>query len=66
MELGGCTWIINTLHGRLHHPRMRALMLTPFARSLLFQIALLLCVLVNSNPSLTMPCIRHHGPSRES
>jgi hypothetical protein len=55
MKVGGCTWIINILRGRLHHLRMLALMLTPFARSLLLvQVALLLYALVNSNPSLTM------------
>jgi hypothetical protein len=45
MKFGGCTWIMNIMHGRLHHLRMLALMLTPFARSLmLVQVALLLCV----------------------
>jgi hypothetical protein len=30
MKLGSCTWVMNIMHGRLHHPRMRAFMLTPF------------------------------------
>jgi hypothetical protein len=30
MKFGGCTWIMNFMHGRLHHLRMRAFMLTPF------------------------------------
>jgi hypothetical protein len=30
MKFGGCTWIMNILHGRLHHLRMLALMLIPF------------------------------------
>jgi hypothetical protein len=29
-EIGGCTWIMNIMHGKLHHLRMRAFMLTPF------------------------------------
>jgi hypothetical protein len=30
MKFGGCTWIINIMHGRLHQLCMRAFMLTPF------------------------------------
>jgi hypothetical protein len=30
MKFGGCTWIMNIMHGKLHHLRMRAFMLTPF------------------------------------
>jgi hypothetical protein len=65
MKIGGCTWIINIMHGRLHHLRMLALMLTPFARSLLLvRVALLLCVLVIQ--TLPLPCIQLHGTSRAS
>jgi hypothetical protein len=63
MKFGGCTWIMNIMHGRLHHLRMLALMLTPFARSLLLvRVALPLYALVNSNPSLTM----HSAPWHQS
>jgi hypothetical protein len=30
MKFGSCTWIMSIMHGRLHHLRMRAFMLTPF------------------------------------
>jgi hypothetical protein len=30
MKFDGCTWIMNIMHGRLHHLRMCAFMLTPF------------------------------------
>jgi hypothetical protein len=30
MKFGGCTWVMNVLHGRFHHLRMHAFMLIPF------------------------------------
>jgi hypothetical protein len=65
MKFGSCTWIMSIMHGRIHHLRMRALMLTPFARSLLLvRVAMPLYVLVNSNLSLTMHSA--HGTRRAS
>ena len=31
MKFGGCTWIMNFMHDRLHHLHMHAFMLTPFS-----------------------------------
>jgi hypothetical protein len=63
MKFGGCTWIMNIMHGRLHHLRMLSINAYPFSHSLLLvRVALLLYVLVNSNPSLTM----HSNPWPQS
>jgi hypothetical protein len=30
MKFGGCTWVMNSMHGKLHHLHMCAFMLIPF------------------------------------